>query len=780
MNTLALVGCRSTPLAGYLKALGVLRVLSLQSDPEIRGMWRNGRFSLQGSISHEKLTSFFLERYSPTPLVAPWNGGGGFSPKNDTTTIDKILKCEDPRFRRYAETIREIRKWPEVRSIPESVGELAAFLTNQIAGKSGKAAESTLKLLNDIRSLPEGIEDGAFSLEKTALKEYLLSENREEIFKKSAAWRKSLSKALTEYGKIQRSLDKEAIMNACRTRLPDDLLDWFDAVYALAGDKTSFAPILATGANDGNFEFSSTFMKRTIDVLLDFPRERSARLLESSLFDTPAEGLMQGKIGFYDPGRAGGYNQGNGVEQKDFSINPWDYVLLFEGLPVLAASVSRRAGRSGAFIAAPFTVRHTRAGYVSAGDEKDRSETWLPVWENPALFEEVRFLFREGRSALKRRASRTGLDFARAAGSLGVDRGIRFFQRYIYLERRGKSYVALPAGAVATSQRPEIEILNEVDPVIRGVDTFLREFGANIPASFATARRRIEDCLFACATSPSPDAFRKLVRSFGGMERLIAQRADDKAKAHSKPFFGLSARWVALCDENGRTPEVRLAASLASVRSSGEVGPLRSYLSGVDPANPREWGKNCGSFWQGVTLEERLCRLLIRRQMDAGRSRSEKFPLESFLVLEPEEVVPFLEKETDDVLLEELLRGFLWIDWKKKGLETPKDRDGFGRERPLSRTWALLKLCHTPYSLQGETLPFDPRIAALLFAQRTDEATRAARNRLRISGFPPRPVAFASETEPRRLLASMLFPTGSLRRIARLVLMKDFFQDIAH
>ena len=622
------------------------------------------------------------------------------------------------------------------------------------------------------------MKDGAFSLEKTALEEYILSKYGEEYFKKSAAWRNRLNDALTQY---ENTLDKDAIRLACRNRLSDNLLDWFDTVYALAGNKkTSFAPILATGGNDGHLEFSSTFMKRTVDVLLDFPRERSALLLESSLFDTPAEGLMRGKIGFYDPGRAGGFNQGNGVEQKDFSINPWDYVLLFEGLPVLAASVSRRAGRSGAFIAAPFTVRHTRAGYASAGNEKDRSETWLPVWENPALFEEVRFLFREGRSALKRRASRTGLDFARAARSLGVDRGIRFFQRYIYLERRGKSYVALPAGAVSVSQRPEIEILNEVDPIVRNIDKSLREFGANIPASFATARRRIEDCLFACATSPSPAAFRKLVRSFGGMERLVARLAGDKAKTRSKPFFGLSTRWVSLCDEDGPIPEVRLAASLASVRSSGEVGPLRSSLSGVDPANPREWGKSGGSFWQGVTLEERLCRLLMRRQMDAGRSRSEKFPLESFLVLEPEEVVPFLEKETDDVLLEELLWGFLWIDWKKKGTETPKDRGGLGRARPLPRTWALLKLCHTPYTLRGEDLPFDPRIAALLFAQRTDEATRAARNRLRISGFPPRPVAFTSEAEPRRLLAGMLFPTGSLRRIAELVLIKDFFQDIAH
>jgi hypothetical protein len=51
--------------------------------------------------------------------------------------------------------------------------------------------------------------------------------------------------------------------------------------------------------------------------------------------------------------------------------------------------------------------------------------------------------------------------------------------------------------------------------------------------------------------------------------------------------------------------------------------------------------------------------------MDAGRLRVPAFPAEGYLRLSPEQVVPFLEKRTDDTLLEELLWGFLWIDWRK-------------------------------------------------------------------------------------------------------------------
>ena len=78
MNRLVLSGCRPEPLAGYLKALGVLRLVSEQEDPGARGAWIDGVFVLETRLSADELVSFFADRYRPTPVITPWNGGSGF------------------------------------------------------------------------------------------------------------------------------------------------------------------------------------------------------------------------------------------------------------------------------------------------------------------------------------------------------------------------------------------------------------------------------------------------------------------------------------------------------------------------------------------------------------------------------------------------------------------------------------------------------------------------------------------------------------------------------
>ena len=107
MHTLSLLGCSPTPLAAYLKALGILRVLSQQCpEAQVRGFWRGNVFVLISSHDEASLVDFFLTRYSPTPLVAPWNGGSGFHPKDNTEALDAILASTLPAFENYRETIR--------------------------------------------------------------------------------------------------------------------------------------------------------------------------------------------------------------------------------------------------------------------------------------------------------------------------------------------------------------------------------------------------------------------------------------------------------------------------------------------------------------------------------------------------------------------------------------------------------------------------------------------------------------------------------------------------
>lgn len=109
MTTVTLTGCRPEPLASYLKALGVLRLVATQADRAARGHWGPEGFVLDSSLPADDLCAYFLERYSPTPVVSPWNGGSGFGPKDNTDGIDAIAASTDARLQPYRTAINAVR-----------------------------------------------------------------------------------------------------------------------------------------------------------------------------------------------------------------------------------------------------------------------------------------------------------------------------------------------------------------------------------------------------------------------------------------------------------------------------------------------------------------------------------------------------------------------------------------------------------------------------------------------------------------------------------------------
>jgi CRISPR-associated protein Csx17 len=96
-----LTGCSPTPLADYLKAVGVLRLVSEQADDTARGFWKDESFSLITTLPDDQLTNFVLHRYQPTPLIAPWNGGSGFYPKDKKDGITALTTSVADRFEPY-------------------------------------------------------------------------------------------------------------------------------------------------------------------------------------------------------------------------------------------------------------------------------------------------------------------------------------------------------------------------------------------------------------------------------------------------------------------------------------------------------------------------------------------------------------------------------------------------------------------------------------------------------------------------------------------------------
>ena len=100
-----LEGCAPAPLAHYLKGLAVLRLVAEQKDAAARGFWKADRFHLATVLDQNGLERFFLEEYVPTPLLAPWNGGSGFYPKDNKSGFEPMSHAAAPRFAPYRQAI---------------------------------------------------------------------------------------------------------------------------------------------------------------------------------------------------------------------------------------------------------------------------------------------------------------------------------------------------------------------------------------------------------------------------------------------------------------------------------------------------------------------------------------------------------------------------------------------------------------------------------------------------------------------------------------------------
>lgn len=106
-NRIPLRGCAPEPLIHYLKALGIFRLVAEQLDPQARAAWHGDTFVLEIAESEDELVDFFLKRYRPTPIVAPWNGSSGFYPKDKKQRewFESLCKANPERFAEYRETL---------------------------------------------------------------------------------------------------------------------------------------------------------------------------------------------------------------------------------------------------------------------------------------------------------------------------------------------------------------------------------------------------------------------------------------------------------------------------------------------------------------------------------------------------------------------------------------------------------------------------------------------------------------------------------------------------
>lgn len=684
MLEIPLRGCRPEPLAHYLKGLAVLRLVAEQADPEARGWWENDVFWLRSSLDRFGLTTFFLETYRPTPVIAPWNGGSGFFPGDKLDGIKPLEETPADRFRDYRRAIEDARR------------VLAAL------GLAGKKLEKK---------------------------------------------------------------DKPDVLLSARNSLPEKALAWMDAAVVLTGDGAKYPPLLGTGGNDGRLDFTNNFMQRLVDLFdpgTGRPRPPSKVWLEASLFADPVPGLQAKKpIGQFFPGAAGGANASTGFGAEPV-INPWDFVLTIEGALVFASAAARRmAGGQPGVLSYPFTVRAAGVGYGSAhgSDEKPRGETWLPLWRNQATLAEIAALFSEGRARVGRRSAVGGVDFARAVVSLGVDRGITRFQRYGFQERNGLAYFATPLGRWRVAQRPETDLLAEID-------TWLERFrsqagGGQAPARLGRALRGIERAIMEFCREGGPRRFSEIIIALGEAESALAGSPKFRKDANLKPVPLLSGGWLRVGDDG--SPEFRLAAALASTGLRENMEPVKmgrwvTWLETDD--HPRV-------VWGSGDLVGNLGEVLRRRYLDAHRPGGPP-ALRGESPATLGDVAAFIRGETDDARLEALLKGLILVDWSGPGYHPA----GPGEPLPPA-LFSLLKLTHLPHPLREVAIPWEGSILARALSGDAAQAGRLAARRLRGSGFRP---SFEAVCEPvvlaRRAGAALLIPISEKdsNRLATIVL----------
>ena len=154
-----LSGCRPKPLSDYLKALGVFRILSEQKDAQAKAAWQGETFTITTNLTIDDFEDFFCEKYTPTPIVAPWNGGSGFYSGDATKGMDAILLSKDSRFKEYRNVILQIKQWPEIPlfNTVENIQQAAlSIIKNMKAGGKRDDFEKSVTKLKNIPPLIKG------------------------------------------------------------------------------------------------------------------------------------------------------------------------------------------------------------------------------------------------------------------------------------------------------------------------------------------------------------------------------------------------------------------------------------------------------------------------------------------------------------------------------------------------------------------------------------------------------------------------------------------------
>lgn len=770
MAEVVLAGCAPVPLACYLKALGVFRLVAEQKDKSARGYWRDDAFVLDTALTKEELVRFFLDDYRPSPIVSPWNGGSGFFPKDNKLGLEPLGSSAAMRFSDYKETI--------------------------------DTAKAILKL-NGIIEKPRGVQKDEIRRQlRSKLNDHALLWYDAAILLARSDF---LAPPLLGSGGNDGRTD---FSNNFMCRLTD-LFDTSNG-HALMNAKQALETTLYGRPTNSLVRESKA----------EINGSRKGKLFAIGQFDPGASGGANATVGF---------ERQTQINPWDYVLL-MEGTLLFAASAARRLESADSAAVSYPFTV---NSTNTDGAGGSLADENRKSkgkivgnlfEIWMPLWERTASLAEIRAVLSEGRATLGRRSVEDGLDFARAVAVLGVNRGIGAFERYAFLQRRGDAISATPKGRIRVQPHPRTRLLSDLDAGdwLARLRRYARELdgqskGFVAPRQAQLLALRLDGAIFAMAQDASAGVVQRVLIAVGEAATYLVSspKARDPKEGRQKPPRRLRPAWFRDADDG--SPEFRIAAALAGlgraparpgeapdeepdVDSPTEDGvaaeqdetleddvdseegatpeeephgratppPLRAHLAPLDEKSWyrrfREWSdKGPLTVWGLGTLQRNLAAVVERRLLFAAQHSLNGGPFDGRAPADLTSVLAFLAGDTDDARIAALAQGLAWAD-APNSIFTQA-----ARPRPLPLAYALLKPLFAPIehvrTVEGVPrdirLPFPPGLVARLRAGDIGAAVTLACRRARASGLP---LTFelgrkdAANIDGPRLLAALLIP----------------------
>lgn len=563
---------------------------------------------------------------------------------------------------------------------------------------------------------------------------------------------------------------KRHVLGLCRNEFPDHALPWLDATVALGqDDDPAYSRLLGTGGNFGRQDLSATYLVRVHSVLTD---QRSRGWLHSLVSGAESTPYLRDAVGQFDPGRAGGI-QSSPLEKADDKgfVNPWVFLLTVEGALLFATAVVRRYGAEYARVALPFQVRGSAAGYpTQAPEERALGELWTPEWSMPAGLDEIAHLLAEGRAEWNDRPASSGLDFARAVATLGVDRGIVAFERHLFVDRHGQNPLAIPVGRIEVSRRPGVQLLARLDTWL---DRLRR---TDLPSQVETRLRRVEQALFSHARSGEPDQLAEVIAAVGCCHEAVARSGGVRRAVPPLRMAGGPALLDELNEAAQGDTEVRIALAFATARDNERKLPLHTLLTPVTVEPFPTWTNRPTLVPLTTGLATALAEATRRRGFPGAVDevitdlepavKGVRIGFQRGVRVRAADAHSFVAGDVDDDRLVDLIAGMLTVDWSG----TPDVVLRHDERPPHPALDLLLPFTGTDPIRLPDNVLLRPgsEWPALLQAGRTAEVLADAAHRLRIAGLRHVIISSAAPYEGARLAATLLLHVPNADRLAAL------------